>query len=110
MFQQNNQAVKPLSEEWFILKFLKRWIADDIRIAIKKDVDLAELFLNNPLESAPFRAMANRNKDLVSSGNVGDVLYWFSVRRPDLYNVIVESEDGINWLTKNAENLKKILT
>jgi len=44
---------------------------------------------------------------------VGDILYWFSIRRPDLYKALVESEESIKWLTnhwKKRRRIKKILS
>ena len=102
------KPVKSLSDEWFILQFLRNWTADDIRLAIRKNVDLAELMLKHPKEAEPIRKIAEKYDP--SSVTVGDILYWFSVRRPDLYKAIVEDRRGIEWVAKNAAKLKKILS
>jgi len=103
----NLPPVKPLSDEWFVLQFLKNWTADDIRLAIKKNVDLAELMLKHPREAEPLKKIAEKHDP--SSVTVGDILYWFSIRRPDLYKAIVEDRRGIEWVARNAVNLKRIL-
>ena len=43
-----------------------------------------------------------------SEWTLGDILYWFSVRRPDLYKAIVQSERGIEWLKKHWSKRMKI--
>ncbi len=91
--------VKPLSDEWFVLKFLEGWTADDIRLAIEKDVDLEELILEHPEEARPLRLTSMGHDP--SGWTLGDVLYWFSVRRPDLYTAIVESERGVEWVRRH---------
>lgn len=100
----------PLSDEWFVLRFLKDWTADDVRTAIRKDVDLAQLMLRHPRESGFLRKIAGRHNP--SSVTVGDVLYWLSVRRPDLYRAVVEAEGGrgVEWIAKNIEGLRRILS
>jgi len=102
----NLKPVKPFSDEWFILNFLEGWTADDIKLAIEKDVDLEELILNHPKESKPIKILSE-NYD-PSEWTLGDILYWFSVRRPDLYKAIVQSERGIEWLKKHWSKRMKI--
>jgi len=99
--------VRILSDEWFVLQFLKNWTADDIRLAIKKNVDLAELMLKHPREAEPLKKIAEKYDS--SSVTVGDILYWFSVRRPDLYKAITESERAIRWIQKNFSSLRKVI-
>lgn len=96
-----------MSDEWFILQFLKNWTANDIRLAIRKNVDLAELMLKHPREVEPLKKIAEKHDP--SSVTVGDILYWFSIRRPDLYKAIVADRKGVEWIAKNVSELKKIL-
>jgi len=104
-----HRKVRFLSEEWFFLKFLERWTADDIRKAIASNIDLAELIEKYPLHAKPFKIIAKRHKDKHELVNTGSVLYWFSIHRPDIYKAIVESEKGVEWIARNIEKLKKIL-
>jgi len=98
--------VKPLSDEWFLLQFLKDWTANDIRLAIEKDVDLEELILEHPREAKSLKLMAESHDP--SAWTLGDILYWFSVRRPDLYRAIVETEKGLEWLRNHWMKRMKI--
>ena len=98
--------IKPFSDEWFVLKFLEGWTADDLRLAIEKDMDLEELILKHPEEAKPIRLIAEGYDP--SGWSLGDILYWFSVRRPDLYKVIVESERGVEWVKKHWMKRMKI--
>lgn len=101
--------VKPFSDEWFLLQFLKNWTPDDIRLAIRKNIDLAELMLKHPEKSRPFMNLACKHREAASEVTAGDILVWFSIRRPDLYKAIVEDEAGIKWVIKNTSKLKAIL-
>jgi len=98
--------IKPFSDEWFVLKFLEGWTADDLRLAIEKDMDLEELILKHPEEAKPIKLMSEGHDP--SGWSLGDILYWFSVRRPDLYKVIVESERGVEWVKKHWMKRMKI--
>ena len=98
--------VKLFSDEWFILNFLEGWTADDLRLAIEKNVDLEKLILEHPREAKPIRLIAEGYDP--SEWTLGDVLYWFSARRPDLYRVIVESERGVEWVRKHWMKRMKI--
>jgi len=71
-------------------------------------VDLAELMLKHPREAEPLKSIAEKYDPL--SVTVGDILYWFSIRRPDLYKAIVEDRKGVEWIVKNATSLKRILS
>lgn len=92
------------------MKFLSEWTADDIRLAIKKDVDLEKIIIRNRDKAKPLGSFV----DLFNpEWKLGDLLYWFSMRRPDLYKALVESEEGIRWLSKNWKKrmrIKKILS
>jgi len=103
------RKVKPLTAEWLALQFLKYWTVEDIQIAIEKKIDLQELIVDNPDEAIPLSGSA-RLFDL--SWTVGDILFWFSQRRPDLYNALA-TEEGIQWIINHhlqRDKIKETLT
>ena len=99
--------MKTLSDEWFILQFLKRWTPEHIRRAVEEDVDLAELAMKHRVVSTPLLKLASKYNH--TSVSVGDVLYWLSLRRPDLYSALVADEKGVEWLTRNIESIKNLM-
>ena len=102
--------ITSFSDEWAILRLLKRWTPDDIKRAIDEDVDLADLLLQHWAGTGLVRMIAQRNR-----GRVGDylypenILYWFSIRRPDLHSEIVKNPRGKSWLNANFTRIRDIL-
>jgi len=82
--------VEPLTLEWAALKFLEPWTADDLRLAVEKDVRV---------DLAPFWPFL---EDAVVQHLVG----WFKAYRPDLASVL-ETEEGRAWLKRNLRNLTR---
>lgn len=101
--------VKPLSDEWAILKFMSRWTREDLRCAIGKDVDLAKILVE--YQGNPFAKLliwaARRNGGLSPVLSPDNVLSWLAERRPDLYAEVVSSESGVRWLVGNFEDLRQ---
>ena len=83
--------VKPLTPEWFALKFLTDWTADDIRLAIKKNI---------VIDMTPFWGYV---EDLI----VNNILEWFKKYRPDLYDAL-NTEEGVGWLRMNIRRMIQI--
>jgi hypothetical protein len=83
--------VEPLTPEWAALKFLEPWTADDLRLAIEKDVRV---------DLAPFWPFV---EDTVVQYLVG----WFKTYRPDLASVL-ETEEGRAWLKRNLRTLTRL--
>ncbi len=102
--------VKTFSDEWAILQFLKRWTPQDIRKAIDGDVDLAALMLGNWTQAKIVSTLAKRNsKNIDGYLSAGNVLYWFSVRRPDLYQEITRDARGPEYINRNFDKVRNIL-
>lgn len=97
--------VKSLSDEWAVLQFLKDWRASDIELAVRKDVDLEELILGYPNESKPIGLIAFGYDP--SPWTIKEILYWFSIRRPDLYPVLA-TKDGHKWIDKHWRKRMRI--
>lgn len=102
--------VKTFSDEWAILRFLKRWTPEDMRRAIDGDVDLAELMPGNWAKVRLISGIVERNRE-AAQGYLSpeNVLYWFSVRRPDLYFEIIRNPAGRLWLTNNFIKIRDAL-
>lgn len=104
-----NPRVESLSSEWMLLQFLKDWRAEDIDLAVKNGVDLRKLIVENPDEAQKIGGLAQLFNP---EWTVVDILYWFAVRRPDLYERLAK-EDGVIWVQnqwKRRENIKQDLT
>jgi len=104
-----NSRVEPLSAEWTLLQFLKDWRAEDIDLAVRNGVDLRKLIVENPDEARKIGGLASLFNP---EWTVVDILYWFAVRRPDLYERLAR-EDGIEWIKSqwtHRESIKQDLT
>ena len=77
---------EPFTAEWFLYNFLKDWTPDDLRLVIKKGVDI---------ELGAF-------KDVIVEMAVREVLNWFKQYRPDLWEVLT-TEEGLQWLRRQVE-------
>jgi len=101
--------VKSLSDEWAILKLLKRWTAADIQHAIDSDTRLAALLeeYSDNIVARTLMHFARRHNGLSTYLSPENVLYWFSERRPDLYAEIVKTPQGVMWLTGNFRELRQ---
>lgn len=91
---------------------MKEWTPDDLRLAIKNDIDLASLLQENRDDPTAGLLTGITGKYDVAGDNrvnVGNVLLWFAEKRPDLYKVLTENEEGIKWITWNMNKLKMIL-
>lgn len=62
-------------------------------------MDLEELILGHRAEASPISAMASRYDP--EPWSVDDILFWFSVRRPDLHVAFVEDKKGAEWIRKH---------
>lgn len=84
--------IKPLTPEWAAKNFFADWSAEDLRLAIKKDVDIdLTLFL-----------------DYVAN-EVGEALQkWFTEKlgRPDLGEVF-KSEEARKWVIRKIRTIQK---
>jgi hypothetical protein len=84
--------IKPLTPEWAAKNFFADWTAEDLRLAIKKDVDIdLTLFL-----------------DYVAN-EVGEALQkWFTEKlgRPDLGEVF-KSEEARKWVMRKIRTIQK---
>jgi len=84
--------VKPLTPEWAAKNFFEDWTAEDLRLAIKKDVDIdLSLFL-----------------DYVAN-EVGEALQkWFTEKlgRPDLGEVF-KTEEARRWVMRKIRMIQK---
>ena len=103
------KPVESLSAEWILLQFLKDWRAEDIDLAVKNGVDLRKLIVENPDEAQKIGGLAQLFNP---EWTVVDILYWFAVRRPDLYERLAR-EDGIEWIKSqwsHREGIKQDLT
>lgn len=102
--------ITAFSDEWAILKLLKRWTPQDIKRAIDEDVDLADLLLRHWAGTGFLRTIARRNSYAVENVLSPDtILYWFSCRRPDLHAEIVGNPRGVPWLIRNFAKIRDIL-
>lgn len=103
------KPVKSLSSEWALLQFLKDWRTGDIDLAVKNNVDLRKLIIDNPDEAQKLGGLAQLFNP---EWTVADILLWFSVRRPDLYERLIK-EDGVQWVQNqwtHRESIKQDLT
>lgn len=93
------------------MNYIAEWKPDHIRGAIEHNIDLYKLLVDGEGGAQKFLDLKPKDitKEQVNAVSTEDILLWFAERRPDLYAVIVESAEGIEWLMKNAENIKKIL-
>lgn len=80
--------VQPLTPEWMALQFLSDWTAQDIELAIKKNLEI---------DLGPFWSY-------VEGIVIKEVLNWFSIHRPDLHKVLA-TERGIEWLKANIRKM-----
>ena len=101
--------VRPLSSEWFLLKFLAKWRPEHIRLAAKRKVDLVKLYSEeghkNPLARLLYE-LAKKNGGIAEHFTPENTLYWLAVRRPDLYRAVVTDEETLKWRTEQMERLR----
>lgn len=103
------KPVESLSAEWALLQFLKDWRTSDIDLAVRNGVDLRKLIIDNLDEAHKLGGLAQLFNP---EWTVADILLWFSVRRPDLYERLV-MEDGVKWIQQqyaHREGIKRNLT
>jgi hypothetical protein len=79
---------EPFSIEWVALNFLKAWTPEDIKIAIKKHVEI---------ELGPFIG-------LVEEKVMGEVMDFMARYRPDLHEVL-NTDEGREWLRWNIRRI-----
>lgn len=104
-------AVKILSDEWAVLKFLGKWKPEDLRYAIENDVRLAPLleehsgdFIVRIIKSA-----AGHSSGLSQFLSPENVLQWLGERRPDLYAEAVQTDAGVRWIVSNFSEIRGFL-
>jgi hypothetical protein len=94
-------------EERIFLDILAKFTAEDLRNAIKSKVDLAELaetYAPDLVNLGRFLSFFHRSETL----DFNEFLEYLRVKRPDLYQVLVE-DNGIEWLRINFMKIKKLL-
>jgi len=96
--------LQPFSDEWFIVRFLEPWTAEDIRYAIDNNINLWDLVTENPEASKGLLDIASKYD--ASEVGVKDIQFWFMVRLPHLYRALVERQEGILWLRTNMTTIK----
>jgi hypothetical protein len=90
--RQVKPQAKPLTLEWTAKNFFESWSAEDLRLAIKKDIDIdLSLFLNYVADE------------------VGEALQkWFTEKlgRPDLAEVF-KTEEARRWVMRKIRMMQK---
>lgn len=96
--------------EKIILNLIKDFKKVDLEFAIRRSISLADLILKYQpylISLAKFiYPMYSKNGNLLTYQNV---LKWLKKVRPDLYEVIIASEKGKNWLRKQVNEIKRLI-
>lgn len=99
------------SEEWAILKFLKKWKPEDLRYAIEHDIRLAALLEEHSSDFIVkiIRSAAGHSSGLSRFLSPENVLQWLGERRPDLYAEAVQTDAGVRWIVSNFSEIRQFL-
>jgi hypothetical protein len=95
--------------EKIFIDIIKRYNGTDLKYAIQKDIDLAQLMKQYAGYLINIgRVFAKFYQSQSYQLNVENILLYLSEKRPDLYNVIMSEPKGYDWLNTQIKNIKNL--